>query len=170
MRRHREAPGPGRTILKSSKSHRLRLSLLAWLTVVVPAVAADRQFEITFSPQVRQQPYSGRVYLYFSKSGSRGEPRFGPNWFDPDPMIAVDIENWKAGEPLSINSAISDWMLAFPRPLADLDLSGYRVQAVARFAPHERVVVRHRQQQRDQPCAHTLNLDDVDTAYPSVES
>lgn len=115
------------------------LILVFALQGVAPALAADREFEITFSPQVRQQPYTGRVYLFFTKGKNR-EPRIGPNWLAPEPMVAVDIEGWKPGEPLNINTMISDWMLAFPKKLADLDLDGYRVQAVARFNPIERNV------------------------------
>ncbi|MFN0054564.1 MAG: alpha/beta hydrolase-fold protein [Planctomycetales bacterium] len=113
------------------------LALLAWLLGVLPSLAADRQFEVTFAPQVRQQPYSGRLYLFFTRHKNR-EPRLGPDWFQPEPVVAVDIENWKPGEPLTIGPALKEWMVAFPRPLAELKLTGFRVQALARFNPYDR--------------------------------
>lgn len=44
------------------------------------------------------------------------------------------------GETLSIHSAKTERLRVYPKPLAELDLNGYRVQAVARFNPWERVV------------------------------
>jgi hypothetical protein len=118
--------------------------LILWWTASTPLPAADWQFEIKFSPQIRRQPYTGRVYLFFSRDPQR-EPRLAahgsaPDWFHPEPFLAVDIENWKPGELLTIDSSIADWTLAFPKPLAELELSGCRVQAVARFNPLERAV------------------------------
>ncbi|MGQ0637045.1 MAG: alpha/beta hydrolase-fold protein [Planctomycetaceae bacterium] len=119
---------------------RCGLSLFVCLAVAV-AHAADARIEVTFSRTVRREPYSGRVYLFFSKDKDKvAEPRFGPDWFHPEPFVAVDIENWKPDEPLTFDPAIADWMLAFPQPLARLDLAGHRVQAVARFNPFERRV------------------------------
>lgn len=123
---------------------RIALGFALCLALTAGALAADRKFVVTFSPQARREPYNGRVYLFFSKQTNR-EPRFAgrgpaPDWFHPEPFLAVDIENWKPGEPLSIDPSIADWTLSFPKPLAELDLAGHRVQAVARFNPYERVV------------------------------
>lgn len=104
-----------------------------------PADAGDYRIEVCFSPQVRAERFTGRVYLFFSRQHGR-EPRRGLDWFHPEPIAAVDIENWKPGEPLTFAPTIREWMLAFPRPLAELELTGYRVQAVARFNPLERTV------------------------------
>jgi Putative esterase len=113
--------------------------LLFLLSARAPGGAAEPGLEIQYSSAVRKEPFSGRVYLFFSKQ-AEAEPRHGPNWFRPEPFVAVDIENWKPGEPLTVNPSIAKWMLAYPKPLAELDLTGYRVQAVARFNPFERGV------------------------------
>ncbi|HTI49710.1 MAG TPA: hypothetical protein VL475_02120, partial [Planctomycetaceae bacterium] len=123
---------------------RCLLLLFVGVAPLSPLQAADRQFEIKFSPQARRQPYTGRVYLFFTRDKQR-EPRLSahgsaPDWFHPEPFLAVDIENWKPEEPLMIDSSIADWTLAFPNPLAELDLAECRVQAVARFNPFERTV------------------------------
>lgn len=107
------------------------------LLVASSATAAEREFQVTFSKAVRSEPYSGRVYLFFEKN-PRQEPRFGPDWFHPGPCLAIDVSNWMPDEPLGMSSG--NRLLSFPKPLAELDLAGSRVQAVARFNPYERRV------------------------------
>lgn len=94
--------------------------------------------EVEFSPEVRKEPYTGRVYLFFSKQ--MNEPRHGPNWFQPEPFLSRDVTNWKPGKALTFSNADLKNTLAYPRDLAKLDLTGYQVQAVARFNPYEREV------------------------------
>lgn len=94
--------------------------------------------EVEFSPQVHAKPFSGRVYLFFSKRNP--QPRLGPNWFRPEPFVSRDVENWKPGERLTFSSDQPKAMLAFPRDFAKHDLADYHVQAVARFNPYERNV------------------------------
>jgi hypothetical protein len=103
-----------------------------------PAVAADQEFRVTFSEAVRSKPYSGRVYLFFNKR-SDIEPRRALDWFHPAPIVALDVVDWKPSSPLSIDASAKG-LLAFPKELAELDLAGYRVQALARFNPLERNV------------------------------
>jgi Putative esterase len=94
--------------------------------------------EVEFSPQVRQEPFSGRVYLFFSEQ--MDAPRLGPNWFQPEPFLAREVKDWKPGEVLTFSNALLDKTLVYPRELAKLDLTGDRVQAVARFNPLDRNV------------------------------
>lgn len=107
--------------------------------VVSTAFAGDYEFQVQFSEKVRREPFSGRVYLFFEKSREI-EPRRGPNWFHPGPCLALDVENWKPGERLTLGTASGAKLLSFPKPLNELDLREYRVQAVARFNPYERKV------------------------------
>lgn len=109
----------------------LTASLLL-ISLVAPAVATEREFRVVFSEAVRSAPYTGRVYLFFGNR-DRVEPR-RMDWFHPAPIVALDVVDWKPGAPLSINAA-SKGLRAYPQKLADLDLAGYRVQAVARFNP-----------------------------------
>jgi hypothetical protein len=113
--------------------------LLIWSSYAAPGLAGDYEFRVTFSETIRKEPYSGRVYLFFTK-GQQREPRMGPDWFHPEPLLAIDVENWKPHEPLVIGPSLGNRLLTMPKPLADLDLSGHRVQAVARFNPYERRV------------------------------
>src|SRR5262245_3220780 len=107
--------------------------LIVWLTFLLfipPAIVGDHEFRVSFSETARREPYSGRVYLFFGREGNE-EPRLGPDWFHPDPFVALYVENWKVGEHLTMGTSSGNRLLAFPRPLSELDLSGYRVQAVA---------------------------------------
>jgi hypothetical protein len=111
--------------------------LLLWL---VSAGQADGQeFRVRFSEAIRKEPYSGRVYLFFGRN-AQTEPRASRDWFHPEPLLAIDVENWKPNEPLSIGASSGNRLLTNPKPLAELDLTGCRVQAVARFNPYERRV------------------------------
>lgn len=103
------------------------------------AVGAEHEFHVAFPESIHAKPFTGRVYLFFSKD-ARKEPRFGPDWFRPEPFVALDVTDWKPGSPLTIHSTKTERLLAFPKPLADLELEGLRVQAVARFNPWERVI------------------------------
>lgn len=138
------APPIDSTMLSNSSPRPWRLggSIFFTLNLLIalgcPAlVDAAPRFAISFDQKVRAEPYTGRVYLFFSK---RGDPRNGPNWFTPEPFVAQDVKDWKPGESLTFDGMQADKLLAFPKPLADLDLKGHRVQAVARFNPHDRNV------------------------------
>ena len=115
----------------------LRLLLLtAFLSgLQTPAAAADWAFDVQFSESVRTEPYTGRVYLFFSQT--RPEPRTGPGWFRPELFVSKDVEGWKPGTTLRIASSDAR-LLAFPGSPADWDLAGFRVQAVTRFNSWER--------------------------------
>ena len=102
----------------------------------VPARAADWKFTVTFKKSARAEPYTGRVYVFFSKAR---EPRFGPNWFNPEMFISRDVKDWQPGMPLTL-SAGDNGVLSFPKPLSKLTLDGYKAQAVARFNPFDRNV------------------------------
>ena len=110
------------------------IGCLALLVGAGSAVAGDYEFRITFPESVRREPYTGRVYLFFGKDQKK-EPREGPDWFHPEPIVAIDVEHWKPGEALAMGTSSGSRLLAFPKPLAELDLSGHRVQAVVRFNP-----------------------------------
>lgn len=113
--------------------------VFAALCVAVSANAADWKFTLRYKKSVHEKPYTGRVYVFFSRIAT--EPRNGPNWFRPERFIAMDVRNWKPDTPLTLSSD-AKYVLAFPKPLATLDLDGYRAQAVARFNPYDRIVGR----------------------------
>lgn len=106
-------------------------------------LAADRwEFPVRFSKSVREQPYTGRVYLIFTKRDR--EPRLGPSWFSPEQFVSVEVKDWMPDTPLTIatgasaSPGVSEKLRSYPKAFSSLDLAGYRVQAVARFNAWER--------------------------------
>lgn len=96
------------------------------------------QFRLSFPKEVRAEPYSGRVVLYFSQT--RAEPRERLSWFNPEILVGRDVTDWKPGEPLVIDSHQPAEVTTYPKPIDELNLAGWRVQAVARFNSWERKV------------------------------
>jgi len=114
---------------------RLAASLFA-LAAITPLFAAEWRFEVQFDRSIRTEPYSGRVYLFFSNK-DKPEPRLGPNWFSPEPFLSVEVPGWQPGTPLAISSS-TPRLRVFPKPLTELSLEKLHVQAVARFNDWER--------------------------------
>jgi hypothetical protein len=113
------------------------LTLLFGVAAPVLSVGADRTFRIELDPAVRAEPFTGRVYVFFTKQ--RSEPRLGPQWFNTEPFIAQDVADWKPGSACEF-SARDPGLLTYPRDFSAVDLAGHRAQAVARFNPWERTV------------------------------
>ncbi|HET6425517.1 MAG TPA: hypothetical protein VFG20_17645, partial [Planctomycetaceae bacterium] len=100
--------------------------------------AAELRFEIRFTPAIHSRPFTGRVYV-FTTEKKETEPRMGPNWFAPEPIVSLDVTDWQPGDPLLITSS-TPGLLSLPRPLNEWPAIARRVQAVARFNPWERNV------------------------------
>lgn len=96
------------------------------------------QFRLSFPKEVRAEPYSGRVVLYFSQT--RAQPRERLSWFNPEILVGRDVTNWKPGESLVIDSHKPGDVTTCPKPIDQLNLGGWKVQAVARFNSWERKV------------------------------
>jgi pimeloyl-ACP methyl ester carboxylesterase len=109
------------------------------------ASGADRwEFPIRFTKAVRQTPYSGRVYLIFTKRDR--EPRLGPSWFSPELFVSADVKNWAPDTSLNIatgassSTGVADTLRSYPEAFSSLELAGYRVQAIARFNAWQREI------------------------------
>jgi Putative esterase len=96
-----------------------------------PAERTPLTFEVTYPPAVHRGPISARVYVMLGPAEGGGEPRKGPNWFQPKPFFATDARDWKPGEPLGLGADAA----GFPGPLATLRPGRYAVQAVIRLDP-----------------------------------
>lgn len=117
----------------------LCMTLLLVLGNSVPLCygAEKPEFTLVFDEAVFPEPYSGRVYLFFSSSNP--QPRSGPDWFHPEPFVSLDVTDWTPGAPLQI-SLESDKLNRFPKNFEAIDLNGMLVQAVVRFNPYDRNV------------------------------
>lgn len=93
------------------------------------------QFSVTYAPEVSAKPFTGRVLVMLSRAGGR-EPRFGPDWFQPEPFFAVDVKDWKPDTELVIGAAAD----GFPGPLKALSAGTYSVQAVMDWQLHSHTI------------------------------
>jgi hypothetical protein len=99
--------------------------------VGTPADAKTPAFEVTYPAKVHQGPVSAQVYVFLGPAQNAGEPRFGPNWLNPQPFFRVEAHDWKAGERLRIGSEA----LGFPGSLDTVKPGTYSAQAVLRLNP-----------------------------------
>ena len=83
---------------------------------------------ITLPPEITSKPITGRAFIFFSSS-SNGEPRMGPNWFNPEPFFGQDV-TLQPGATCQIDGTAD----SFPKPLDTLTTGKYRVQAVLHHA------------------------------------
>lgn len=116
------------------------LFCLAVFLAPAAASAANWTFRLQFDKKVRAEPFTGRVLILFSQN--LREPRNGPNWFTPEQFISLDVENWKPGTVLTLSAANPGKMHAYPIPLSEMKLTGWRAQAVVRFNPFVRTIGR----------------------------
>lgn len=110
----------------------LALPAALGLLTAAPALAsagAGAVFQITMAPELRREAVTGRVYVMLGPANGPGEPRFGPNWFQPRPFFAVDAKGWKPGGPLTVGPDA----IGFPGRLDTLAPGEYRAQAVVRL-------------------------------------
>jgi S-formylglutathione hydrolase FrmB len=96
-----------------------------------PRTKDDLAFTVTFAASLRREPVTGRIYVLLAPSDSNEEPRLGPDWFSPQPFFARNVENWRPGESLRIDSHAD----GFPTGLDELKPGRYKIQAVARLNP-----------------------------------
>ncbi|MGV3608156.1 MAG: alpha/beta hydrolase-fold protein [Planctomycetaceae bacterium] len=88
-------------------------------------------FEVSRSAGLSAEPFTGRVYLFFSRKENQ-EPRAAMRFISSEPILAKDVQNWKEGEPLTL-SLEDAGVICHPRNLAVSDLIGMRVQAIVRL-------------------------------------
>lgn len=111
---------------------------LGWGLFGASLFAAEWQFLLQFPREMRAEPYTGRVYLFFSTS-AQPEPRLGPRWFSPQPFASLAVESWQPGTDLLV-TASDPRLQGFPQSLPQLALGKLHVQAVARWNDWERDV------------------------------
>lgn len=118
------------------RSRHVPLLSFACAAVLLLAAAGPAEFEVTYAPNVHPGPLTARVYVMLGPGRpllgrTPKEPRFGPDWFHPEPFFAVEAKDWKPGEPLRLGAGVS----GFPGPIRDLKPGEYRAQAVLRLNP-----------------------------------
>ncbi len=95
------------------------------------AASGGLVFEVTVAPTLLPAPAKGRLYIFLIPGETRSEPRFGPNWFRPEPFYAVDVPSWKPGQTLRVDTGAA----GYPVPLELTKPGKYTIQAVFRVNP-----------------------------------
>jgi pimeloyl-ACP methyl ester carboxylesterase len=89
-----------------------------------------RSFEIEYPSTLLNQSISGRVYVLLGPA-TGPPPRFGPDWFRPQPFFSREVRDWKQGQVIRIDSTA----IGFPGLLSSLEPGEYSAQAVIRLNP-----------------------------------
>jgi hypothetical protein len=92
--------------------------------LIAAASLAPWQFTIDVPVGALPGPFSGRVVVYFAKA-ERPEPRFGPNWFNPQPCYSASFRNARPPFVIDPQNAVG-----FPGALEAIPPGDYTVQAV----------------------------------------
>ncbi|NUQ62247.1 MAG: hypothetical protein HUU20_07150 [Pirellulales bacterium] len=100
------------------------LLVLVCLIALRAAAAEPLRFRVRLDESVANQPITGRLYVFLSHRSA--QPRFGPNWFQPEPFFGQDVAGFEPGK----SHEIDDKADGFPAPLSRLRPGEYRVQAV----------------------------------------
>ncbi len=116
---------------------RIRFCMLTIFSAIVfsqlifaEALASENTFQVRFAESIHNQPFTGRVYLIFTRSDR--EPRLGPSWFQPELFVSQDVVDWQPGEVLAFTPETKE-LLSFPKPMSEMKLADYHAQAVVRF-------------------------------------
>jgi S-formylglutathione hydrolase FrmB len=105
-------------------------ALLLLVLLAGPVLAEPLSFRLSWDAKTRPEPFTGRAYVMLFKANAPSLQK-GVNWFNPEPLFAVDVKNVKPGETIILN----DKALAHPTPLAKLAKGTYTLQAVLDTAP-----------------------------------
>lgn len=97
--------------------------LLAWSGQT--SVGADLRFRVQLPADASDAPISGRLFVFLSKR-AEGEPRMGPDWFNPEPFFAADVRDFRPGETRDLDNRCD----SSPGPISSLPPGEYRAQAV----------------------------------------
>lgn len=109
----------------------LLLGLLASFACLVSEEAIEvsqaqpLEFHVAIDPRLNEPPRTGRLYVFLTQR--KEEPRFGPDWFNPEPFFGIDVKNFKTGELYALDSQNAD---GFPGPISELKPGRYKVQAL----------------------------------------
>ena len=87
-----------------------------------PKIAAPR-VSIVLSKTVQTEPFTGRVFVFFSKEPITGVAR--QNWFKPHPFFAQDVVKLAPETPHAFKAEVG-----LPAAFAEMEPGKYHVQAI----------------------------------------
>lgn len=86
---------------------------------------ASTEFHVTMSPELESGPITGRLYVFITANTQRS-PMQGPNWFQPEPFAALEVENMQPGQTIVIDDSAD----CFPKKISEWPKGEFRVQAI----------------------------------------
>src|SRR5262245_18420049 len=101
------------------------LWMTLWTTTAQATLAQSLEYRVILDSRVSSQPVSCTLYVMLGSS-ERAQPRFGPDWFNPEPFFAIEVTNWKPEEV----TVVGGDAFGFPSQLASLPKATYSIQAV----------------------------------------
>jgi len=101
------------------------IALVLWGRGASITCAESPSFRVQLDATAAKEPITGRLFVFLSQS-ARGEPRFGPNWFRPEPFFGRDVAAFQPGTICTIDDDAD----GFPDELSRLRPGRYRAQAV----------------------------------------
>src|SRR6266403_686255 len=105
----------------------LGTSLLFLLASLAHAQQRALEFHVTFDKTVSEAPVSGRVFVLLSSANRSSEKLPSSlNWFNPEPLFAVDVKDWKPGEARVIGAG----SIRHKYSLDHLPKGKYKAQAI----------------------------------------
>jgi hypothetical protein len=109
-----------------------RLTICLFLILLAPLPAdTPLSFELSFPATLRDQPFTGRVYVMLSKAQAK-ELKSGPNWFSTEPFFSTTVTNIKPGQAMILD----DKAASFPVKLAKVPKGMYTIHTVMDVAPN----------------------------------
>ena len=102
----------------------MRKLFLTSIQLFIGLLSFCQQFAVSYSKNVYDKPFSGKVFLYLSKD--RPEPRDGFVGLESFPCFAIGVTNVKPGDEVFFD----DKAISSPAVLSDLERNDYYVQAV----------------------------------------
>jgi hypothetical protein len=104
--------------------------VISWLSRPLPLTAVEPQpleFHVSYDRKVGTESFTGRVYVILDAPEAERLPE-DIDWFTPQPLLAVDVKNWKPGETLVVGKGA----LACP-PFEKIPVREYSIHAVMDF-------------------------------------
>lgn len=87
----------------------------------------SKPLRVRIAPGLFPGTFSGRIVVFFGKPDS-GEPRMGPNWFNPSPMWACEVKNIGPSDVITVAGPA---VAVFPRERTAPPVGTWMIQAVA---------------------------------------
>ncbi len=96
-----------------------------WVTADCYAQSSFEGFDVKLSADIAKTPITGRLYVFLTTNAQK-PPIQGPNWFGPEPFLALDVQAMEPGQAILVGKNAD----CFPKDVGAIPKAKYRVQAI----------------------------------------